>query len=201
MGFVWFGEKLFSIGATDYELPDWAMYVILGVVILVVGGLAAFMFWNSRASAIINLAFMSVNVFFLFFSISEVRFLNPYDLQTASPEGFLEKFALGTWVWEAIMFAMASLSVTANIHTFFTDGKYESFYVDQHGRIGSETKGLDETQKTWLAFGIMLGVSAGAIALSLYVSMWWLLGYSIALLCLSVVQVIVTFILHEKLDD
>ena len=47
----------------------------------------------------------------------------------------------------------------------------------------------------------MLGVSVGAIALGLYASMWWLLGYSITFLCLSVIQVVVTFIPHGKLDD
>lgn len=99
------------------------------------------------------------------------------------------------------MFAMESLCVTENIHIFFTDGKYESFYVDQHGRIGSETKGLYETQKTWVAFFVMLGVSVGAIALGLYVSMWSLLGYSITFVWLSVIQVVVTFIPHGKLDD
>ncbi len=99
------------------------------------------------------------------------------------------------------MFVMAVLYVTENIHTFFTDGKYESLYIDRHGRIGSETKGLCETQKTWVAFFVMLGVSVGAIALGLYVSMWSLLGYSITFVWLSVIQVAVAFIPHGKLDD
>lgn len=47
----------------------------------------------------------------------------------------------------------------------------------------------------------MLGVSVGAIALGLYASMWSLLGYSITFVWLSVIQVVVTFIPHGKLDD
>lgn len=201
MGFVRIGEWLFSTGATDYGLPDWAMYVILGVALVAIGILIAFMFANSRASAIIHCVFMTVNVFFLFFSIADAKFVNPYAIQMQSPDTFRQTYELGTWMWELLVFAMSSLSITANVHTFFTDGRYESLYIDQHGRVGSETKGLSESQKTAIAFFVVLGISAAAIALGLYSSMWWLQGYSIALLCLSIIQIIVTFILHEKLDD
>ena len=200
MGFVWIGEKLFSFGATDYALPDWVAYVILGVGFVAICVLVGFMFFNSRASAIINLVFMVINVFFLFFSIEEKGFVNPYAMQSAAADAFKEKYALGTWVWEALVFAITSLSITANIHTFFKNGKYESFYIDRNGRIDSETKGLDETQKTWIAFGVMLAVSIGVIALGIYSSMWWLQGFSIAMLAVSVVQVILTFVFHDYLD-
>lgn len=204
MGFVWIGEKLFKLGNTDmaeFNLPDWAVYVILGVMLVAIGGLVVFMFTNSRASAIINFIFMAANVFLMFFSFEQKKFVNPYELQLASMSDFRADYAAGTWIWGMLVFALASLSITANIHTFFTDGRYEQLYIDRFGRFGSETRGLDESQKCWLAFGIILAVSAGAVALGLYKNMWWLQGYSIGLLALSVIQIIVTFVLHEQLDE
>lgn len=201
MSFVWLGEKLFSFGNTDFGLPDWVNIVILVVLLGAIVGLVIFMFANSRASAIINCVFMVINVFLLFFSFEQKKFVNPYEMQLASFGDFKSRYALGVWVWEMIMFALASLSITANIHTFFTDGRYEQLYIDQHGRVGSETRGLDEGQKAWVAFGVILAVSAGVVALGLYKNMWWLQGYSLALLGLSIIQIIVTCKLHDKLDD
>lgn len=200
MSFVWIGEKMFVAGATDFHLPDWVSYVILGVLFVGICGLVFFMFSNSRASAIINCVFMAINVFLLFFSFAQKKFVNPRVLQLANFDAFKHQNALGVWVWEGLIFAIASLSITANVHTFITDGRYEQIYIDQHGRVGTETKGLDETQKTWITFGVILAVSLGVVALGLYKNMWWIQAYSLAWLGFSIIQIIVTCKLHDKLD-
>lgn len=205
MGYVWLGERLLAFGNTDlqaeFNLPEWVSIAILIVILIAIAGLVIFMFANSRASAIINCVFMAINVFLLFFSFEEMKFVNPYEMQQAAPGAFESRYAAGVWMWEGLMFALASLSITANVHTFITDGRYEEIYIDGAGRVGSATVGLDETQKTWITFGVILAICLGVVALGLYVNMWWLQGLSIAWLGVSVIQIIVTQKLHEQLDD
>ena len=205
MGFVWLGEKILALGNTDMEadfnVPEWVSIAILVVIFIAIGAFVFWMFSNSRASAIINCVFMAINVFLLFFSFEDMKFINPYDLQQANASAFTSKYAAGVWMWEGLMFALASLSVTANVHTFIKDGRYEQLYIDQHGRVGTETRGLDETQKTWITFGVILAVCLGCVALGLYKNMWWLQGLSLAWLVASIIQIIVTQKLHDMLDD
>ena len=205
MGFVWLSEKLLAFGNTDlqadFNMPEWVSIAILVVIFIAICALVFFMFANSRASAIINCVFMAINVFLLFFSFEEMKFVNPYDMQQGAFDAFKSQYQVVTWVWEGLMFAIASLSVTANVHTFITDGRYEELYIDQHGRVGTETKGLDETQKTWITFGVILAVCLGVVALGLYKNMWWLQGLAIAWLVVSIIQIIVTQKLYHMLDD
>ncbi len=98
------------------------------------------------------------------------------------------------------MFAMASLCVTENIH-IFNRRKIQIVLRRSARKDRLRNEGAVRNAEDVGRFFVMLGVSVGAIALGLYVSMWSLLGYSITFVWLSVIQVVVTFIPHGKLDD